>query len=365
MALCRACGFQKESAHLVAFASQFVDDAKINLIFFEKPNFNLEHDTVDSKPAFFNMATCHSYFWVKTYNYEAMTNNTIAFHFVPGIQGENFTKKLRCKENSPIILKILDDVLQESNLIKLGIALHAYADTFSHQGFSGMISKVNDIKNCEAYNIKHLRLTDKLLYLLKKINNRISENLYEKIFDRIIPAYGHGQAMSFPDYPYMNWSYAYDYSDEFNGSYKNVQINNKERFTKAFVNIKEYLEKYLTANNMYLDNEVNFDDYDILIDTLLFEGKDEEREERWKKVLVVQKLLSIEDTKLYTYQDDKWLKEAFANYDSKLFNDRKVEQVCLSDYFLDSNWYHFYLAVKWYKERFFKYCSDYQLIIPR
>ncbi|WP_459927580.1 DUF6765 family protein [Desulfosporosinus burensis] len=49
-----------------------------------------------------------------------------------------------------MILDILSDVFHERDLIKLGIVLHAYADTFAHQGFSGMVSKVNDIKSCEA-----------------------------------------------------------------------------------------------------------------------------------------------------------------------------------------------------------------------
>jgi len=39
LALSRACGFKKKSANDIAYASQFVDDAKINLINFA----NLAH----------------------------------------------------------------------------------------------------------------------------------------------------------------------------------------------------------------------------------------------------------------------------------------------------------------------------------
>lgn len=72
LAFCRACGFNKESAHLVAYASQFVDDAKINTIFFNKKSNHpsLEHDYIERRPALFNMATCHSYFRIDTFNYE-------------------------------------------------------------------------------------------------------------------------------------------------------------------------------------------------------------------------------------------------------------------------------------------------------
>ena len=110
LAFCRACGFNKVSASVIAYASQYVDDAKINLMYIKNPNDNIEYDIIENSPAFFNMATCHSYFKINTFNYESMVNNTCAFHFVPGNEGENFTKRLRCKEESPIILNILNNL---------------------------------------------------------------------------------------------------------------------------------------------------------------------------------------------------------------------------------------------------------------
>ena len=150
LAVSRACGFKKESAHRLAYASQFVDDAKINLIYLQNHGLKEGLDNLDDRPAFFNIATCHSYFKADTFNYEAMVNNTSAFHFVPGCKGKTFTQKLRCREESPIILDILQDALQEDNPIILGLVLHPYADTFAHQGFSGLLSKVNAIKNCRV-----------------------------------------------------------------------------------------------------------------------------------------------------------------------------------------------------------------------
>jgi hypothetical protein len=64
-----------------------------------------------------------------------MTANTAAFHFVPGCGGKNFSKKMRCKKESKIIKAIIDNAVNNDDPIKLGITLHAYADTFSHQGF--------------------------------------------------------------------------------------------------------------------------------------------------------------------------------------------------------------------------------------
>ena len=47
---------------------------------------------------------------------------------------------MRCKEESHVIKDIVNEALGQNDLIKLGIVLHAYADTFVHQGFSGILS---------------------------------------------------------------------------------------------------------------------------------------------------------------------------------------------------------------------------------
>ncbi len=360
LAFCRACGFNKDSAYVIAYASQFVDDAKINLMFIDHSRIIAEHDIVEKRPAFFNMATCHSYFRIKTFNYEAMVNNTSTFHFVPGCKGENFTRKLRCKEESLVIQDIITDVFLEDDLIKLGIVLHAYADTFSHQGFSGMLSKVNDIKKCRVKTKAYLGLLDRILHIVQQF----TQGKYEKYFDSVMPAYGHAQALDFPDIPHLAWSYEYDYSDEFNGTYKVVEIDNKDRFNRAFLNIRKYLENYLITHQQYLDSKLRFNNFEILMDTLVAEGKDNKREKNWKRLLIEQGLFNKDDLDLIIYEDDKWLKEAFTNYNRKTFDNRKVVGVRLADNFLHSNWYRFYLSVKWYKKKFFEYCTKYQLNIP-
>jgi len=361
LAFCRACGFKKESAQIIAHASQYVDDAKINLMYLHKSNDLIEHDVIDEKPALSNMATCHSYFRINTFNYESMINNTIAFHFVPGCQGESFTKKLRTKEEGPIILDILNDVIDEGNLYTLGILLHTLADSYTHQGFSGMLSKVNDINNCKPKTHQKIGLYYKILGYISKFGGQT----YDELFDRIMPAYGHGQALEFPDLPFLEWSYEYDYSDEFHGSYKRVEINNKDRYRRAFMSIRKLLENYLSKHQQYFDWNLNFNNFDLLLDTLLLEDfAATKREDNWKKLLIQQGLFNKDDFELIIYDSSKWLKEAFSNYDPKDFDDRTVKDVKLANDFINSHWYHYYLSVKWYKIRFVKYCAKYQLFIP-
>ena len=367
LSFCRACGFKKESAGVVAYASQFVDDARINhIVLKERPkNEGIKVKEIQGEFSFLNMATCHTYTRVKTFNYSAMTHNTCAFHFVPSCDGPNFPRKLKCKEESPVILDILKDAKKEDDLIKLGIVLHAYADTFSHQGFSGLISKVNDIKNCKTIGSTPWIWADKLPRLVTWLCEGRDHEFIDKLTDTIIPGYGHGQAMVYPDLPYLRWSYEYDFTDEFSTQYTSTgEINNRKRFKKAFERIKGHLQEYLKNYPKYVDDQLRFDAFSALFDTLLARKNDNQRIKNWKKVMVDHGLFLPSDTE-YEYHEDRWLKAAFKNFERKKFHRRKVTGVELSEEFENSHWYQYYKAVKWYKEKFFGYCKDHGLEIPR
>ena len=66
-----------------------------------------------------------------------------------------------------------------------------------------------------------------------------------------------------------------------------------------------------------------------------------------------------------SYDKDLWPKEAFTIYQKEEFNKRKVVGALLADNFATSDWYQYYLAVMWYKERFFAVCREQRLPIPR
>ncbi|NQT65934.1 MAG: hypothetical protein HQ554_07115 [FCB group bacterium] len=358
LAFARACGFKKEAACSVAYASQFVDDAKINYITLKEKPASGEFEIIDNKPALFNMATCHSYFKVKTFNFSSMTNNTCAFHFVPGCEGSSFVKKMRCKENKQVINNILRDAKEEDDLVKFGMVLHPFADTFVHKGFSGILSKVNDIQKCKPRKISSILLKPIIRVMLLFGNKK-----FDKYLDSAMPAYGHGQAMENPDLPYLEWSYEYDYTDEFSEELKPTNIDNKKRFKRAFENIKQHLEEYLTKHPEYKDDNVNFTDFGLLHKILIKQGSDKKRIKNWKKLLLETKLFLKSDV-AYKYDENLWLKQAFSNFDKKKFNERKVTNAVLTNNFNESNWYKFYKAVKWYKTMFFKYCKEEGLDIP-
>jgi hypothetical protein len=361
LAFCRACGFHKESACTVAYSSQFVDDAKINHMVIDGPiPEGIQYDVIDGLPSFFNMATSHSYTRIKTFNYDAMIHNTSAFHFVPGCSGINFTKKMRCKEAGPVITAILQETLEEDDLIKLGVTLHAFADSFSHQGFSGLLSKVNDIDQLQI-----LRGSGRLADWFRKGARWIRE-AFCRWGDWVVPAYGHGQALAFPDLPYITWSYLYDYSDEFADTLKSSgSIGNTQRYQRAFIRIVKHLILYLGKHPAHQEREVDVDCLLPLFQALLIKGRDSQRVKNWQKVLLNRGLLDEGDMDALSYDRDRWLKEAFSNFDARRFHERKVAGAVLKTSFPESNWYNYYLAVKWYKERVFHHCAQQGLEICR
>jgi len=223
------------------------------------------------------------------------------------------------------------------------------------------LSKVNDIKNCQV--ISHI--PGSLLNRLIKILKYVSKDRFDRLLDSGVPAYGHGQVMVYPDLPFLRWSYEYDYSSEFREGYRSTGIiENPERYRRAFSKLKEYLLDYLNRHAEHRDNELSFRDFTLLFDTLTSQGTDKGRIRRWRETMVKAGLFQEGDSAL-SYDKDLWLKQAFTNYEKEEFNKRKVVGALLADNFATSNWYQYYLAVMWYKGRFFAVCKEKGLDILR
>ena len=71
---------------------------------------------------------------------------------------------LNTVKNSKFAEYILVKALESGNLYWIGIATHAYVDTWAHQNFVGIVSGYNALDNCLAKllpNIAHLDALDK------------------------------------------------------------------------------------------------------------------------------------------------------------------------------------------------------------
>lgn len=363
--MARAVGIEKETAHKIAYASQFVDDAKVNKFTLAEDNPSQILSQLDDAKKIINAATCHSYSNLSTYNYSSMTANTSAFHFVPGCEGENFPKKMRCKKESKIIKSIIDKTVINDNPIRLGITLHAYADTFSHQGFSGIASKVNDVQEVRENNQIHISIF-KLFkeQSWQEIGTRFTTFFSELTRDRFVPAYGHGQVYTYPDIPYLEWRYEYDASDDFSSQYRVSRVKNKERFIEAFKKIKLILQEFLENNDQFRDDSIPVVDYEKFYSILTMRKTEKNRVADWKEYILANELLSPADKDIIEYDDELWLKEAFKEYINCDFDRRIVNDVYLADDFLESSWYNYYQGTQWYKKLFFKAAEDNGLSIP-
>ncbi|WPX97724.1 DUF6765 family protein [Candidatus Fokinia crypta] len=88
----------------------------------------------------------------------------LAFHFIPGnpkivaINREDQTKHSLCTtKNANLAKKMLVKGLESKDPYYIGIASHAYSDTWAHQNFSGIIDEINALYHQHSYaQIGHL-----------------------------------------------------------------------------------------------------------------------------------------------------------------------------------------------------------------
>lgn len=229
--LARAAGFSSDDAYTLAFASQYVDDCT-----FYKP-FNIKYTSSNINPdgifdnwisilkaknqnydfinyrkntfteganasTFNPVCTGHLNLKSRILKYlrnldirdilkivgdDSLKKVFVSFHFVPAklsnIHDVEFTLRNSSflKSYIEILLAIFNDksidpMYRDTALIAAGIALHSYADSWSHEGFSGIWSpEDNDIK----------KLSAKREYDAREIGS--------------MPDIGHLEAMSWPD----------------------------------------------------------------------------------------------------------------------------------------------------------------------
>jgi hypothetical protein len=192
-ALARAAGFNRDDALILAYASQYVDDAtEPGLIELEDgvpgPHFDA------TRTSYFGLETLRSLRW------EAQKRVWIPFHFIPETpfdpkSGNDFSFVTR--PDSAFARLLLAEAAaeppanREHRLVRIGVALHTYSDTWAHQNFSGWKKpEENDVEAIYAYDREAGE------YEHQKLGNIILD---------VLPAIGHAEAGFFPDLAYQRW----------------------------------------------------------------------------------------------------------------------------------------------------------------
>jgi hypothetical protein len=226
--LARMAGFKPDDASIIAYSSQYVDDAgtyfasqKLKMfewhaIFFD--NYAI-YEYIDSSHSMLNLAN-----WKELDQHKVW----IPFHFLPAGFGEEFIEKATCKKAwdieaqwlNPIAKDMVDEVTTNSGnfdwgLYRLGITMHVLADTFAHQNFAGI--------KCEEINtVSNIKIASPAGYSAPRL---------------FVPSLGHAQAEHLPDLPFVVWSYVNKKGEE-------IIRDNPSDYTSAIDIMLKVMKKY-------------------------------------------------------------------------------------------------------------------------
>lgn len=217
--LSEMAGFPGKDAQTIAYASQYADDASEHkpMKIANVPQ-SIEYPRYDGT-LFDPICAAHSsktrlvklWKWVRFY-LKAKVHRKIlmVFHFLPPIAKQDHDAQdgfdFVTQKNSSLANELLENALDalenatvnteeyELGLVKTGLALHTYSDTWAHCGFSGRHnSSENDIKNIKIKN-----------------GNRFSPvDARQNIISYVAPDVGHTEAGYIPDTASIHWKASY------------------------------------------------------------------------------------------------------------------------------------------------------------
>lgn len=278
--LSRLAGFSRAKALTLAYASQYVDDATSTGVV----NF-------DNKALYARTSSAHKALDIR--NTQAIENHRvwIPFHFLPGNEGKvagknpdgGFIRKLVTRPDSPIARHMLQEAINRQNLSyglhRFGVALHVYADTFSHQGFAGVLHEINEVEDAVETGNSGV------------FSNGLGDILRD-ILDDTVPPLGHARATHFPDLPFLKWQYK-------DGTGETIPRDNPAIFMEACDKIFKAMKGFIDKDPSMRSGTIPASDR-RQIETLFSNLKNEDGHKRHKKWLaeIVQGAFSFGKEKI-------------------------------------------------------------------
>lgn len=264
--LAEKAGFSAEEAQIIAFASQYTDDAT------EHKKLDIDKLPNKAAPLIKNDKfdpVCTAYKGINLYlsalEADVQKKVFIPFHFAPdGVYVSGLSYDYKVSRAAGLTRLLLEETMgfleKDDNrlfsLVKLGVALHTLADSYAHEYFSGKhSSNDNDI---EDICIKEKKRWKKL-------------NLIEQFSHNVLPDVGHAEAKDFPDLSHLQWKYTHAVSGD-----ERIR-NNPEIFVFAAFDIFTILCK---ANKTGLYKETLFEK---IKDCFFEKGDFAKKIARWRK----------------------------------------------------------------------------------
>lgn len=343
--LSRLAGFNNEEANIIASSAQYVDDAVFEGIL-----------KFDNDGSYEIMASAHRMLDYR--NFEQLANRKVwlPFHFIPGdfydpneTRVSNLVQRLVCRPNSQIAHSIVDECLNHKHrpfhLHLLGIAMHTYADTWAHQGFAGISHKINEVNNIYdaegSIDKKQMnKRRNKLFFMSCKIFFARLLPFVSKLIGEINPI-GHGTVLSYPDLPYLVWSY-----ENWRGEI--IHRNNPKDFIEASQELFKKLKKYKDGDE---NSEIKIHLNDLnMIKKYFSIAVHSDQEERLKilEEMIVNGQFSFGQD-VWDYQTEghnSWLYKATGTLSENTFDFEKVQY---KKEFLNSDWKNIHDALLFYR----------------
>lgn len=333
-AMARAAGLNKKASTIIATAAQFTDD-------------NAQNSNVEFKDAgsIYSEATAHHALNLKNIKKDDQRKVWVPFHFLPGNEGNSFTERLVCRKNSKIAKEMVKHHLSLSNtsffLELIGITAHVYADTFAHYGFSGVSSRKNKIIN---NSIEKQKLKPEIEKYIKEKEDNFKrkykketgflDNIKSLFIESVSGALGHGAVMTYPDRPYLVWSFTYE-----KPKIKSGIRNNPETFLEGCQSLYNLFEEVSKQRPDYKDKagKVRFSDICSEVKSILhLQGKKKDRINAWRKAAKEGNLFASGKEEITIYKD--WNSEF-----------RKMNGKSDSRFALTTNIYKFYQAASFHR----------------
>lgn len=253
--LSRLAGFTHDEGVIVAYASQYVDDATNRGTIVFEDNHRYAH-----------IASAHEIFDLDN-NCNDNENGQVwvPFHFLPGNNGApagealdvRLSQRLAACPDSPVANDLWNACLaargKPNSLHRLGITTHTYADTWAHQNFAGIRNRIN-----RATDIQHDH-----------------QEVWDSMKGRIISEtmmLGHSAVLEHPDMPFLEWSYK-------DADGKTIKRNDPSEFLVAARRIFEWFSYFRGVPNPSFTPG----DEEVLQNSLrnFSNVKANERHERW------------------------------------------------------------------------------------
>ena len=315
-AMARAAGLNRETARTVATSSQFVDD-----------NAARGHVTFRDGARIDKEATAHHPVDLSNLDDRDQRRVWAPFHFIPGNIGDSYTERLKCRMDSKIVQEMRDHHLSLSDRAfaphLLGIAAHVYADTFSHYGFSGVSSRGNKVRNDSFRFHEEIENTDGAAALSPEMREYITGkaaaffgkrgehggllcNIKSWLTEEASGALGHGSVATYPDRPWLVWSFDYERRDAVAGM--RSKRDNPDTYLKGCRALHDMFRRFAGRRPGLRESDgCDFDDIaDRVRAVLLVQADKAGRIAAWREAARTGALFDAAGETIPDYEGDAW-----------------------------------------------------------